>query len=56
VKGLADISVFSFSPHIVKEVGVNVATAALTFPARTGRVLASDGTYTASLMFPQKKN
>jgi hypothetical protein len=56
VNGLAGICVFSFSPRIVKKVGVTVATASLAFPVSLVRLVANDGTYTASLMFPQKKN
>jgi hypothetical protein len=43
--GLADIiSVFNFNQHVVKQASVTAATAALTFPETSVKVVANGGT------------
>lgn len=50
--GLADISVFSFSPHVVRQVEGNCAHCLSYSPSKFQQ---SGGAYTGSLMYPQRK-
>jgi hypothetical protein len=53
----ADItSVFKFSPHFVKQVVLSELTAALIYSASSRKVVAYEGTYKATLMYPQRIN
>jgi hypothetical protein len=53
--GPAYISVFTFGPHIVKEVEGNCTHFSSYPPASTCKVAGSIGMHTASLIYPQKK-
>jgi hypothetical protein len=54
--GPADIIfVYNLSPHVLSKSRVTVTTASLVLPAGSGKEVANGDTYTASLMYPQKK-